>query len=212
MYRDRIDAGEHLAEALLAAGVVADGDTLVLGIPRGGVVAARIIADRLNASLDVVVPHKLGAPWNPELAIGAVAADGPPVVDEHLIRMLRIPLSYVESETARQRTEIDRRLHAYRGSERVVDPAGRVCVVVDDGMATGSTVEAAVRALRARGAARIVVAVPVASASAVDRIRAVADDVVCPLVPEDFAAVGQWYERFDQVSDASVIATLMARP
>lgn len=189
-------------------GVLGGPGTVVLGIPRGGVVLARIVADRLDAQLDVVVPHKLGAPWNPELAIGAVAAGGPAVVDERIIRMLHIPPSYVESETKRQRTEIDRRVVAYRGARSGVSLERMACVVVDDGMATGATVEAAVRALRKRGAGSIVVAVPVASASAIARIRAVADDVVCPLTPDAFVAVGQWYESFDQVSDRGVIAAL----
>ncbi|HEX9696705.1 MAG TPA: phosphoribosyltransferase family protein [Actinomycetota bacterium] len=211
VYRDRIDAAERLAEALAARGVAPGGRPLVLGIPRGGVVLARIVADRLGGDLDVVVPHKIGAPWNAELAIGAVASDGPAVIDDRIVRMLRVSPRYIDDEIARQRDEIRRRLLAYRGDAQPVDPAGRDCIVVDDGMATGATAEAAVLELRARGASRVIMAAPVASDAACARLRRVADDVVCPLVPEEFVAVGQWFERFDQVSDASVIAELAAR-
>lgn len=208
MYRDRIDAGERLAEALRP--LVRDGGSpaLVLGIPRGGVPIARVVADRLGADLDVVVPHKLRAPSNPELAFGAVAAEGRPVIDDDVVRMLGIAPDYIEREIARERGEIARRLAAYRANARPVEAFGRVCIVVDDGLATGATAEAAVLALRARGAARIVVAVPVGSTAAVARLRRVADEVVCPSVPDRFVAVGQWYDRFEQVPDENVVAAL----
>lgn len=212
MYLDRIDAGQRLAEAL--SSLVADGDVrpLVLGIPRGGVPVARVVADRLGADLDVVIPHKLRAPANPELAFGAVTSGGRPVIDEPVVRMLGIGTGYIESEIARQREEIGRRITVYRGTAAAVDPSGRVCIVVDDGLATGATAEAAVLALREGGAARVIVAVPVGSAEAVERLRRVASDVVCPLIPERFVAVGQWFVRFEQVPDENVIAALAGSP
>lgn len=208
MYRDRIDAGERLAQALRPLVPENGSVPLVLGIPRGGVPVARIVADRLNADLDVVVPHKLRAPANPELAFGAVTAEGRPVIDDNVVRMLGIAPEYIEKEIARERDEIARRLTAYRANARPVDPSGRVCIVVDDGLATGATAEAAVLALRDRGATRIVLAVPVGSDTAVARLRRVADEVVCPSVPERFVAVGQWYGRFEQVPDENVVAAL----
>lgn len=207
MFADRIDAGGRLGEALAARDTF-DETALVLGIPRGGVIVARRVADRLGTTLDVVVPHKLGAPYNAELAIGAVTIDGTVVVDRLLLAALAVPDGYVEAERERQVAEIARRLEAYRGSPDEADPAGRACVVVDDGMATGATAEAAVRSLRSRGASLVALAVPVASRQAVERLGRVADDVVCLAQPHEFLAVGQWFLDFGQVSDEEVVAAL----
>jgi putative phosphoribosyl transferase len=205
VFRDRVEAGERLATAL-------DGrvgaDALVLGIPRGGVVVAKAVARALGATLDVVVPHKLGAPWNSELAVGAVTHDGTVVLDQHIVAALHISESYLEQEIERQRAEIDRRLTAYRGAPEEPDPKDRTCVVVDDGMATGATADAAMRSLKARGAARALLAVPVASRQAVERLEAVADEVLCLEQPEPFFAVGQWFDHFGQVTDEEVLEAM----
>lgn len=208
MFQDREEAGERLAEA--CAGRVEPG-ALVLGIPRGGVIVALVVARSLGADLDVVVPHKLGAPGNPELAVGAVMYDGTVVLDEHVLTQLKIDRAYPPQEIARQRVEIERRLRLYRGVPEEADPAGRECVVVDDGMATGATADAAIRSLIARGAKRVVLAVPVAPRQAIDRARSAGAEVVCLESPEPFFAVGQWYETFGQISDDEVLAGLRKR-
>lgn len=208
LFSDRVEAGERLAEALES---LPEG-SLILAIPRGGVTVARVVADRLSAALDVTIPHKLGAPRNPELGIGAVAADGTRVVDHRLMEMLQVDERYLQEETERQREEIRRRLRAYRGSDEETDVTARVVVVVDDGMATGATAEAAVRSLKARGAARVVLAIPVAARESVERLSRVTDQIVCVSRPEPFWAVGQWYRDFGQVSDAEVREALAGAP
>lgn len=205
MFADRIEAGERLARELEGRGLEG---SLVLGIPRGGVIVARAVAERLGGELDVVVPHKLGAPWNPELGIGAVAADGTTYLDDRLVRALRVSREYIEAEIQRQVVEIDRRMHAYRGSASEPDVGGRTCIVVDDGMATGATAEVAVASLKRRDPKQVILAVPVAPADAVQRLALVADEVVALDTPEPFYAVGQWYIRFEQVSDDEVIEAL----
>jgi predicted phosphoribosyltransferase len=207
MFADRVDAGRKLALALEGRGLE---HALVLGIPRGGVIVALEVATLLGAPLDVVIPHKLGAPSNAELGVGAVAADGTRVLDERLVRALRVEPEYIEAETIRQRAEIERRLRTYRASASEPDVAGRTCVLVDDGMATGATAEVAAVSLRRRGARRVVLAVPVGPDEAVRRLRGAADDVVSLQTPEPFYAVGQWYERFEQVTDEEVLDALRA--
>jgi putative phosphoribosyl transferase len=204
LFADRIDAGAKLAEALGSR----PNDAVVLGIPRGGVIVAREVADRLNAQLDITIPRKLGAPRNPELGIGAVAADGTRVVDHRLMEMLHVGEEYLSAETERQLQEIRRRLRAYRGTDEEADVTGRVVVVVDDGVATGATAEAAVRSLKAGGAKKLILAVPVAAPEAAARLAKVADEVVTVATPEPFWAVGQWFADFRQVSDEEVIEAL----
>jgi putative phosphoribosyl transferase len=205
MFFDRIDAGVKLARA------VGDlpPDALILGVPRGGVIVARAMADELQRPLDVLVVRKLGAPHNPELAIGAIGPTGTVTLDEDVLRALpNVSAEYIEREAAEQREEIGRRLRMYRGDEPFPDVRGRGCVVVDDGIATGSTARAALRWLRGVAAHPIILAVPVAPAHAVEEFGKEADEVVVLLAPERFMAVGQWYERFDQVADAEVVTAL----
>jgi putative phosphoribosyl transferase len=207
LFADRRQAGEQLAEALAP---LAGEDVVVLGIPRGGVEVAAVVAEHLDAPLDVVIHRKVGAPGNPELGLGAVA-EGVEVLDERLIRALGVDERYLEAEIAREEGEIRRRSERYRGQRPAIDLVGKVVVVVDDGIATGGTAVAALRWARARGAARVILAVPVAPAEAVARIRREADIVQVLATPEPFYAVGQWFEDFGQVSDEEVQELLKRR-
>jgi putative phosphoribosyl transferase len=204
IFADRREAGVRLAEALAH---LRDEDVVVLGIPRGGVEVAAVVAAALQAPLDVVIPRKVGAPGNPELGLGAVAEDVE-VLDQHLIRVLNVTESYLRREIAAQREEIARRSSAYRRGRPPVDLAGKVAVIVDDGVATGGTAVAALRWARAKGAKRVVLAVPVAPAEAVRRLGPEADEIVVLASPEPFYAVGQWYRSFPQIPDERVIELL----
>lgn len=204
MFEDRVDAGERLAKALLDHG---GPDVVVLAIPRGGVIIGEVVARQLGAPLDVVVPRKIGAPGNPELGLGAVAP-GVRVLDERMIRMLGVSPRYVEQEIAAQEREIARRLAAYRAGRAPADVAGKTAIVVDDGVATGGTAVAAVRWAKGQGASKVILAVPVAPGAALARLREEADQAVTLAAPEPFFAVGEWYRRFDQVSDEEVIGAL----
>jgi predicted phosphoribosyltransferase len=208
MFADREEAGRQLAANLAD---LAGQDVVVLGIPRGGVEVAAVVAESLGAPLDVVIPRKVGAPGNPELGIGAVAEDVE-VLDERLIRVLGVSQEYLRQEIDAQQEEIRRRSAAYRGNRPPVPLEGKVAVVVDDGVATGGTAAAALRWARARGAAKVILAVPVAPAEAVARLRQEADEVRVLDTPEPFYAVGQWYESFPQVSDERVVELLRAHP
>jgi putative phosphoribosyl transferase len=203
MFSDRREAGRKLGEALGARP-----EALILGIPRGGVIVAREAAEACGGELDVIVTRKLGAPMNPELGLGAVAPDGTTVLDERLVRALGVSDEYIAKEVARQVEEIHRRLDIYRRGKPPLGLSGRECVVVDDGIATGGTAEVALLSLRKQGASKVTLAVPVAPTESLERIAPRADEVVCLDTPEPFAAVGQWYARFDQVSDAEVLAAL----
>jgi putative phosphoribosyl transferase len=204
MFEDRVDAGERLAKALLE---YRGREVVVLAIPRGGVIVGEVVARHIGAPLDVVVPRKVGAPGNPELGLGAIAP-GVRVLDERMIQMLGVSPRYVEQEIAAQEREIARRMAAYRAGRAPADVAGRTAIVVDDGVATGGTAVAAVRWARAQGASRVLLAVPVAPGAALRRLREEADEVVVLAAPEPFFAVGEWYRRFDQVSDEEVLAAL----
>lgn len=208
LFADRIDAGRRLGEAVAERLSTAASELLVVGIPRGGVVVAREVASILGAPLDVVVTRKIGAPFNPELGLGAVTEDGEAFLDESLVHRLRVPREYIEDETKRQVEEIRRRVEAYRGGRDAFEPRDRCCVVVDDGLATGGTALSALAWVRARGAATTVLAVPVASEAGLTIASKEADMVVCLGTPSSFAAVGQFYDVFDQVSDAEVIEAL----
>jgi predicted phosphoribosyltransferase len=204
MFGDRREAGRRLAAALAS---LRDQDIVVLGIPRGGVEVAAVVAEALDALLDVVIPRKVGAPGNPELGLGAVAEDVE-VLDQHLIRVLDVSEEYLRREIAAQREEIARRSSLYRSGRPPVDLQGKVAVVVDDGVATGGTAVAALRWARAKGAKKVVLAVPVAPGEAVRRLEAEADDIRVLATPEPFFAVGQWYGSFPQVSDERVVELL----
>jgi predicted phosphoribosyltransferase len=205
VFRDREEAGRALAAAL--HGRVDRAHALVLAIPRGGVIVAAPVARALDAPLDVVIPHKLGAPHNPELAIGAVAP-GVRVLDEGLTRALSVPDDYIEEEVAAQEAEIERRTTLYRDERRPPGFAGVTAVVVDDGVATGATSMAALRWARAQGSARVVFAAPVGPVVALRLLAGECDDVVILETPRAFRAVGEWYDRFDQVTDEQVLAVL----
>ena len=205
VFRDREEAGRALAAAL--HGRVDRAHALVLAIPRGGVIVAAPVARALDAPLDVVIPHKLGAPHNPELAIGAVAP-GVRVLDEGLTRALSVPDDYIEDEVAAQEAEIERRTALYRDQRHPPGFAGATAVVVDDGVATGATSMAALRWARAQGSARVVFAAPVGPVAALRLLADECDDVVILETPRSFRAVGEWYDRFDQVTDEQVLAVL----
>jgi putative phosphoribosyl transferase len=205
MFRDRGEAGKRLAEAV--SGRTGAGRAVVLAIPRGGVIVAVPVAEALDAPLDVVVPHKLGAPGNPELAIGAIAP-GVRVLDERLIRLLGVPEDYVDDEGRRQEQEIERRTGLYRDGREAPSLVDRDAVVVDDGVATGATAVAALRWARGQDAARVIFAAPVGPPATVRKLRDECDDVVVLETPASFFAVGEWYEDFGQVTDQEVLAAL----
>lgn len=204
-FGDRREAGEFLAARLER---YRGPDTLVLGLPRGGVVVAAEVARRLGAELDVVVARKLGSPISPELAIGAVTADGARVVDDRLMKALGVTERYLEAVSAREQAEARRREGRFRGGRPAPRIAGRTVLVVDDGLATGSTMRAALRAVRRQGPGRLVAAVPVGPPDACAALREEADEVVCLLTPADFDAVGRWYDDFRQVEDEEGVRLL----
>jgi predicted phosphoribosyltransferase len=204
IFANRVEAGERLGDALRP---LAGSNAVVLAIPRGGVIVAEAAARALGAPLDVVVPRKIGAPGNPELAIGAVAP-GIRVLDRRMVVGLGVSDAYLDREIAAQEAEIERRQHAYRQGRPQQPVEGRVAIVVDDGVATGSTAVAALRWAREQGAERVVLAVPVAPPQSLERLRAEADDVVVLETPSPFFAVGEWYRDFDQTSDRQVVDAL----
>jgi putative phosphoribosyl transferase len=207
-FTDRTEAGRQLAARLLT--VTDQRDVVVLALPRGGVPIAVEVARRFDRPFDVFLVRKLGVPGHPELAMGAIASGGIRVLDAQLIDDLGVSPQSVEAVTMRERTELERRDRLYRGNHQPPALSDRTVFVIDDGLATGSTMEAAVEALRTHRPARVVVAVPVGAAEACRRLARVADTVVCLMTPDPFTAVGIWYERFDQVSDAEVMAALQA--
>jgi predicted phosphoribosyltransferase len=207
LFRDRVDAGRHLAAHLEA---FRGPDTLVLGIPRGGVPVAAEVARHLGAELDVLVARKLGAPGHPELALGAVTATGARYLDERGIRALGVEDWEMQAAVARELAEARRREQRFRLGRPEPHLAGRTVLLVDDGLATGATALAAVRAARHQGPARLVVAAPVGSTQACATLRAEADAVVCPHTPEPFLAVGLHYDDFSATEDDEVVRLLEA--
>jgi predicted phosphoribosyltransferase len=205
-FHDRSQAGQELARAL--RDLSGRSDVLVLGIPRGGVIVAAQVAAELRAPLDVCLTHKLGAPDNSELAIGALSETGQVALDQPLIAELGVSLKYIEAETERQRRELERRARLYRGDQPARQVAHRAVIVIDDGLATGSTMLASLKALNARAPSLLVAAVPVAPPSALHRLAPWADRVECLYSPQSFWSVGAFYDIFDQTSDAQVIEHL----
>jgi putative phosphoribosyl transferase len=203
-FRDRRDAGRRLAQDLQA--YRADPDVVVLALPRGGVPVGYEVALALDAPLDVVVARKLGHPFSPELAIGAVAEGGVRVLNRDIL----LPPGTVAAIAAHERRELQRRVHLYRKGGAGIDPRGRTVILVDDGLATGSTMRAAIASVRKRAARKVVVAIPVAPRTACDELFIECDALVCPLQPPDMLAVGEWYEEFAQVSHEDVVSLLEA--
>jgi predicted phosphoribosyltransferase len=207
-FKDRAQAGGFLAERLTR--YAGQADAIVLGLPRGGVVVAHEIAKKLGLPLDVFLVRKLGVPGYEELAMGAIASGGVRVMNDEVMRQIRIPESAVEAVARREEAELARRETAYRGSRPPVAVAGKTVILVDDGLATGATMRAAVKALRGQHPGRIVVAVPTASREACDEFRADVDEILCGMTPEPFHAVGAWYEDFSQTTDEEVRLLLKA--
>lgn len=208
-FDDRSDAGRQLAAKLLS---YKGASPVVLALPRGGVPVGYEIARQLHAPLDVVLVRKIGAPISPELAVGAIV-EGKPVerfINRDIVADLAVPQSYLEEEIARQTREIERRRTRYFQGRLPVEVRNRTAIIVDDGIATGATMHVALRAVRRRGPARLVLAVPVAPASAIAALRSEVDDIVCLHSPEDFGAIGFFYRDFHQLEDEAVIALLAA--
>lgn len=208
-FRDRSEAGQLLAERLIA--YAGRPDILVLALPRGGVPVAYEVARALGAPLDVFVVRKLGIPGHEELAMGAIASGGVRVLNDDVVQALHIPERVIEAVAARELRELERRERAYRGDRPAPDVRDRTVILVDDGLATGSTMRAAVAALRRLGPARIVVAVPTAAPSTCEEFRREADECICQITPEPFHAVGLWYQDFSQTTDDEV-RDLLDRP
>jgi putative phosphoribosyl transferase len=202
IFRDRRDAGLELAARLTK--YANRSDVLVLALPRGGVPVAYEVARQLNAPLDVFLVRKLGVPGYEELAMGAIASGGVRVINEDIVRYLRIPGEVIDAVTAQEQLELERRERAYRGDQPTPDVKGLVVILIDDGLATGSTMRAAAAALRKQEPARLVVAVPVSAQQTCDEFRSEVDEIVCAVTPEPFRGVGLWYQDFSQTTDEEV--------
>ena len=200
-FADRVDAGKRLASALTR---FKSKDAIVLAIPRGGIVVGFEISKALGVSLDIIVPRKIGAPDNPELAIGAVTEDGTTILNERLVNDLGVPQNFIQKESERQRAEIERRLESYRGDVPYPSLKNRVVIIVDDGIATGYTMKAALASVRKKGAKAVVIAIPVGPPSTIKELERVTDHVICLYTPEEFYAIGEFYEDFSQTTDEEV--------
>lgn len=205
-FHNRSDAGRQLASKLSA--FAHRDDVVVLALPRGGVPVAFEVARALNAPLDIFLVRKLGVPGHPELAMGAIASGGVRVLSEDIIEQLGVPPTAVEQVAVRERLELERRDRLYRGERPPPLLRDRTVILVDDGLATGATMEAAIVAVRQYQPARVIVAAPVGATETCRRLKALADDVICASTPEPFQAVGLWYDQFDQTSDDEVIELL----
>ena len=205
-FADRTEGGHRLAEALKH--YRGKPNTIVVALPRGGVATGAAIADDLELPLDVLIVRKLGTPGHEELAMGAIGPGGVRVLNDDVVASLRIGRDRIEAETKREEAELARRERLYRANQAPLDFAGKTVIVVDDGLATGSTMSAAIAVIRQHKAARIVLAVPVAPVDTLERFRLVVDELVYLESPEPFMAVGYWYIDFAQVEDAEVIAIL----
>ena len=206
IFKDRVEAGQLLAGELKR--YRDREDVIVLGLPRGGVPVAYEVARQLHAPLDVIVVRKLGAPGYEELAMGAIASGGIRVMNDSVVRALGVSRDAIEETAARQLKELHRREQAYRGHEGTPEIEDKTVILVDDGIATGSTIRAAVEALRQQAPRQIIIAVPTASSDARAMLEPMVDDFIALIVPEEFRAVGQWYEDFDQTTDAEVTQLL----
>ncbi|MCE9519563.1 MAG: phosphoribosyltransferase [Verrucomicrobia bacterium] len=208
VFRDRVHAGQLLAGALMK--YASRDDVIVLGLPRGGVPVAFEVARKLHAPLDVIVVRKLGVPGWEELAMGAIASGGVRVINHEVVRAADISPDAIEAAAAEQLKELHRRELAYRGHTSAPEIEGKTAIIVDDGIATGSTIRAAVQALRQQEPKQIIIAVPVASVDSAAMLQPMVDEFVTLVVPVEFRAVGQWYQNFSQTTDAEV-ADLLAQ-
>lgn len=199
-FADRAEAGRILAAELATHKL--DADVVVLALPRGGLPVGREVAKALGAPLDVVIVRKVGVPWQPELAMGAIASGSFQTLDEDLVRALGIPREEIDAIIAQESAEVARREQLYRKGRQALDVRGQTVVLVDDGLATGSTMLVAARFIRSLKPSRLLIAVPVGSVQACKRLRSQADELICLATPEAFVAVGQWYADFRQVTDA----------
>jgi len=205
-FPDRVQAGEALAERLAQDGSWRD--ALVLALPRGGVPVAFEVAQRLGLKLDILVVRKLGVPGNPELAMGAIASGGVRVMNDDIVHYIHISRAEIDGTIAQETHELLRREQAYRSDRPQPAIEGRAVILVDDGLATGATMRAAVQAVRKMGAGSITVAVPVAAPDSVVQLEPLADRIVCLYLPHDLYAIGRWYQNFDQTSDRQVMELL----
>lgn len=201
MFTDRFDAGKQLAKELEK---FKNDNTIVLAVPRGGMVVAYEAIRQFGFEWDLIIPRKIGAPQNKEVAIGAVSADGSYFVDDYYVDMLGVSQKYIEKEIAAEVKEIKRRMKEYRGRDEFPDVKGKTAIIVDDGIATGFTILAAVQSVQMQGAAKTILAVPVAPRETVENFSELVDEVICLLIPDEFYAVGMHYENFEQVSDEEV--------
>ncbi len=206
VFQDRREAGRILAKEL--SSFKGQDDVIILGIPRGGVVVGREIAQALNVPLDVYITRKIGAPHNPELAIGAVASDGTLILDYQLAKRLGVSQDYIDAESERQRREIERRITEYRGKLPAPELKGKVVILADDGVATGATTLASIRAIRTQEPDQLILAVPVGPRDTIESLKREVDRLFCLHAPEIFWAVGAFYSIFDQTSDEEVKALL----
>lgn len=205
VFADRIDGGHNLASRLVH---LRNRDVVVVGLPRGGVPVAAEVAKTLNAPFDVILVRKLGVPSQPELAMGAIGENGVRVLNAEIVRMMGVTSGEIARIESREREELERRVERFRSGRELVSLKGRVVIVVDDGIATGSTARAACQVARAHGTSRIVLAVPVAPRGWERDLARVADEYVCVATPEKFSSVGQFYSNFTQVTDDDVVVCL----
>lgn len=205
IFTDRLAGGRSLAERLMH---LRNKDVVVVGLPRGGVPVAAVVAQALNAPLDVILVRKLGVPSQPELAMGAIGEDDVRVLNDEIVQMVGVTSGEIARVEARERKELERRVERFRSGRELVSLKGRVVVIVDDGIATGSTARAACEVVRARGASHIVLAVPVAPPGWEQDLAGVADEYVCVGTPSGFSSVGQFYSDFGQVTDDVVVECL----
>lgn len=206
MFKNRTDAGRKLAQALEKYKNAAN--TVILALPRGGVVVGYQVAKKLNLPLDIVVPRKIGAPGNPEFAIGAITETGEGIFDEETIKTYNISKDYIENEIKKEKAEAERRLKLYRGKRPCLVLTGKTVIVLDDGLATGLTMRAAIKTVKARNPRRIVVAIPIGPPDSIEMIKREVDEIIYLDAPFFFGAVGAFYEEFSQTTDEEVIELL----
>lgn len=206
LFKDRRAGGQQLAEKLRA--YKEQPGAIVLGLPRGGVVTGAAVAEALGLPLDIVVPRKIGAPDEEELAIGAITEAGEPILDDTLVEILDVPKEHLAKTIAKEKAEAERRLKKYRGTRPPLNLTNQTAIIVDDGVATGATMRAGIASAKAKGAIKIVVATPVIAADTLQKIRQEANEVIYLDAPENFSAVGQFYTTFPQTTDEEVVGLL----